>query len=176
MAKNDTSVRREEVGKRKDWEREMQESENESSSRKGKSALSRRMTGTTDGGKPDLFTPSILNPDTIATIASDKNEFQKAINGDGGGNDDSVDNNKGASAASVEAAASRVSELIAKAGSGAAFEGQSLGVGGLDDVLVQIKRRIWTPLAAPPQLLNGKSHTNMCYIYIIFETQNNTEL
>lgn len=154
LAKNDTSVRREEVGKRKDWEREMQESENESSSRKGKSALSRRMTGTTDGGKPDLFTPSILNPDTIATIASDKNEFQKAINGDGGGNDDSVDNNKGASAASVEAAASRVSELIAKAGSGAAFEGQSLGVGGLDDVLVQIKRRIWTPLAAPPQLLN----------------------
>jgi len=154
LAKNDSSVRREEVGNRKDWEREKQESSDtessSSSSRKGKSALSRRMTGT-NGGKPDLFTPSILNPDSIATIANDKNEFQKAINGSGGSGSDS-DNE--ASAASVEAAASRVSELIAKAGSGAAFEGQSLGVGGLDDVLVQIKRRIWTPLAAPPQLLN----------------------
>jgi hypothetical protein len=113
------------------------------------------MTGR-NGSKPDLFTPSILNPDSIATIANDKNEFQKAINGSGGS---SSDNDSEASAADVEAAASRVSELIAKAGSGAAFEGQSLGVGGLDDVLVQIKRRIWTPLAAPPQLLNGKSHT-----------------
>lgn len=179
LAKNDSSVRREEVGNRKDWEREKQESSDtessSSSSRKGKSALSRRMTGT-NGGKPDLFTPSILNPDSIATIANDKNEFQKAINGSGGSGSDS-DNE--ASAASVEAAASRVSELIAKAGSGAAFEGQSLGVGGLDDVLVQIKRRIWTPLAAPPQLLNGKSHTNICFQNIrsiLFNKQNNTEL
>jgi vesicle-fusing ATPase len=28
-----------------------------------------------------------------------------------------------------------------------------LGIGGLDDVLAQVKRRVWTPLAAPPQLL-----------------------
>lgn len=43
------------------------------------------------------------------------------------------------------------SALIAKAGS--AFDGESLGIGGLDDILSQIKRRIWVPLAAPPSLL-----------------------
>ena len=59
------------------------------------------------------------------------------------------------SAQAAADAASRVSEIISRAGSGSAFDGQSLGVGGLDDVLAQIKRRIWTPLAAPPQLLKG---------------------
>jgi ATP-dependent 26S proteasome regulatory subunit len=41
----------------------------------------------------------------------------------------------------------------AKAGSGTQFEGESLGIGGLDDVLAQVKRRVWIPLAAPPSLL-----------------------
>jgi len=52
-----------------------------------------------------------------------------------------------------EAAASRVADMIAQAGSGIAFEGTSLGVGGLDHVLEEVKTRIWTPLAAPPKLL-----------------------
>ncbi len=47
----------------------------------------------------------------------------------------------------------RSSALIAEAGSGSAFDGESLGIGGLDDILSQIKRRIWVPLAAPPTLL-----------------------
>jgi len=153
--KNDANERRDEAGKRKDWERQNREEslngDNYLSTREGKSALSRRMSG--NDGRPDLFTPSILDPDLIATVAKDKTEFQKAVNGANG----SVPNvNQGASSANAKAAASRVSEIIAKAGSGVAFEGQNLGVGGLDDVLVQIKRRIWTPLAAPPQLLNGK--------------------
>lgn len=46
----------------------------------------------------------------------------------------------------------RTSELVAK--SGANFEGEMMGIGGLDDVLAQVKRRIWVPLAAPPLLLN----------------------
>lgn len=45
------------------------------------------------------------------------------------------------------------SELVAKAGAGLAFDGKQLGIGGLDDVLSQIKRRVWVPLAAPPTLL-----------------------
>eukprot|EP00545_Synedropsis_sp_CCMP1620_P011395 CAMPEP_0119023372 /NCGR_PEP_ID=MMETSP1176-20130426/29840_1 /TAXON_ID=265551 /ORGANISM="Synedropsis recta cf, Strain CCMP1620" /LENGTH=621 /DNA_ID=CAMNT_0006978445 /DNA_START=51 /DNA_END=1916 /DNA_ORIENTATION=+ len=45
----------------------------------------------------------------------------------------------------------RTSELVAK--SGANFEGEMMGIGGLDDVLAQVKRRIWVPLAAPPVLL-----------------------
>ena len=55
-----------------------------------------------------------------------------------------------------EAAASRVADMIAQAGSGIAFEGTSLGVGGLDHVLEEVKTRIWTPLAAPPKLLKGE--------------------
>jgi len=44
-------------------------------------------------------------------------------------------------------------ELIAKAGAKNSFLGSKLGIGGLDDVLMQIKRRVWVPLAAPPYLL-----------------------
>lgn len=111
-------------------------------------------------GRQDLLTPSVLNPDSIATAANDKNEFQKAMNGDSGTN-----GSMSATAPSAEAAAkaaSRVSKVLSQAGSGLAFEGQTLGVGGLDDVLVQIKRRIWTPLAAPPQLLKGKFEMELC--------------
>jgi ATP-dependent 26S proteasome regulatory subunit len=50
-------------------------------------------------------------------------------------------------------ASTKASELIARAGSGVAFTASALGVGGLDDVLLQIQRRVWIPLAAPPALL-----------------------
>ncbi len=39
-------------------------------------------------------------------------------------------------------------ELIALAGP--KFDGNLLGVGGLDEVITELKRRVWTPLAAPP--------------------------
>ena len=51
-------------------------------------------------------------------------------------------------------ASAKSSELIARAGSGSAFTGSALGVGGLDGVLSQIQRRVWIPLAAPPALLD----------------------
>lgn len=51
------------------------------------------------------------------------------------------------------AAATRVSALVARSGAGSSFEGETLGIGGLDDVLSQVKRRIWIPLAAGPILL-----------------------
>ncbi|KAL7445267.1 hypothetical protein ACHAXH_008244 [Discostella pseudostelligera] len=51
-------------------------------------------------------------------------------------------------------ASAKSSELIARAGSGDAFLGSVLGVGGLDDVLSRIRRRVWIPLAAPPSLLS----------------------
>lgn len=53
----------------------------------------------------------------------------------------------------IAQAASKTSEMVAKAGAGDAFTGENLGIGGLDDVLSQVKRRIWVPLAAPPSLL-----------------------
>eukprot|EP00578_Thalassiosira_sp_NH16_P023122 CAMPEP_0181089218 /NCGR_PEP_ID=MMETSP1071-20121207/7187_1 /TAXON_ID=35127 /ORGANISM="Thalassiosira sp., Strain NH16" /LENGTH=685 /DNA_ID=CAMNT_0023171155 /DNA_START=174 /DNA_END=2231 /DNA_ORIENTATION=+ len=54
----------------------------------------------------------------------------------------------------MKRASAKFSELIARAGSGDAFLGSSLGVGGLDDVLAQVQRRVWIPLAAPPTLLS----------------------
>jgi len=53
----------------------------------------------------------------------------------------------------LDRASAKNSEIIARAGSGNAFSGSVLGVGGLDDVLAQIQRRVWIPLAAPPSLL-----------------------
>lgn len=105
-------------------------------------------------GKPDLFTSSIVDPDSIAAVANDKASFQQAMN-------DESPPDKAPGVVSAEATA-RVSKIIATAGSGEAFEGQTLGVGGLDDVLLQVKRRIWTPLAAPPQLLKGKINLGVC--------------
>mmetsp|Transcript_29127 Transcript_29127/g.78830 ORF Transcript_29127/g.78830 Transcript_29127/m.78830 type:complete len:573 (+) Transcript_29127:115-1833(+) len=139
LGKNDAAVRREEADKRKSWENE--------NGLVGKSALSRRMIGS--NGRPDLITPSILDPDSIATIAGEKNDLQKQIQ-----DDVKKKTHKTKSPTNTaQEVALRVSEIIAKAGSGTSFEGETLGVGGLDDVLVQIKRRIWTPLAAPPSLL-----------------------
>jgi vesicle-fusing ATPase len=45
----------------------------------------------------------------------------------------------------------RNSKMVAKLGGN--FDGEILGIGGLDDILSQVKRRIWVPLAAPPTLL-----------------------
>ncbi len=145
MAKTDASSRKTEAEKRQDWEA----SKNEDSPN-GKSAFSRRMSQ----GKPDLFTSSIVDPDSIAAVANDKASFQQAMN-------DESPPDKAPGVVSAEATA-RVSKIIATAGSGEAFEGQTLGVGGLDDVLLQVKRRIWTPLAAPPQLLKGKINLGVC--------------
>jgi hypothetical protein len=58
----------------------------------------------------------------------------------------------GAPAVIVDATAELVSELVAKAG--ASFQdSSSMGIGGLDGVLAEVKRRVWIPLAAPPRLL-----------------------
>ncbi|KAL7526492.1 hypothetical protein ACHAWF_001791 [Thalassiosira exigua] len=59
----------------------------------------------------------------------------------------------GADGGSANFASAKASEFIARAGTGDAFLGSTLGVGGLDDVLSQIQRRVWIPLAAPPGLL-----------------------
>lgn len=150
MAQNDSSARKNEAAKRQDWEAQQKQQQ---SSNGGKSALSRRM----NGDKPDFMTSSVTDPDSIANYANDKQAFQNAMD------DSSI--NKDAPSPTISAeAASRVSKLIAQAGSGVAFEGQTLGVGGLDDVLAQIKRRIWTPLAAPPQLLQGTYILQTAYI------------
>jgi ATPase family associated with various cellular activities (AAA)/AAA+ lid domain len=53
------------------------------------------------------------------------------------------------------AAMNRVSALMASASinNGMKFDGSSFGIGGLDDILQQIQRRIYIPIVAPPKLL-----------------------
>jgi hypothetical protein len=171
LGKTDAEERRQEASKRKEWEQQYQRQQQQqettsqvgsgvannldasssSTYAPGKSALSQRMSG--QDGRPDLFTPTVLDPDAIATIAQDKKDLQNQMEN---GGSEQPHNEAAGTSPSVEEASARVSEIIARAGSGDAFEGQALGIGGLDDVLVEIKRRIWTPLAAPPKLLEGE--------------------
>ncbi|KAL3914694.1 MAG: hypothetical protein SGILL_006001, partial [Bacillariaceae sp.] len=170
IGKTDAEERQQEANRRKEWEQQYQQQQDHttgvgngvaesvssaasSSYAPGQSALSRRMAG--QDGRPDLLTPTVLDPDAIATIAQDKNDLQQQMEFGPNGSSQQRQPQDDATppSLSVEEASARVSEIIARAGSGDAFEGQALGIGGLDDVLVEIKRRIWTPLAAPPKLL-----------------------
>ena len=138
-----------------------------------RSALSARMASG-KGGDPMLsgLVEGNGGLDPFA-FANDKKDLQATMNG----NDSStaastseISNNLQQSIASGEStpensqlspehltntrASAKASEMIARAGSGDGFSGAVLGVGGLDDVLLQIQRRVWIPLAAPPILLS----------------------
>jgi SpoVK/Ycf46/Vps4 family AAA+-type ATPase len=65
--------------------------------------------------------------------------------------DDASDCSHFVSKDAVTFAQAHSAELIALAGP--KFDGDLLGVGGLDDVIAEIKRRVWTPLAAPPSVM-----------------------
>ena len=156
LGKTDSQTRRKQVDNRKQWEEQRTTSQvgsNVANSVDGRSALSKRSAGSQ---KPDLFMPSVLNanPDSIAKLADEKTELQSELeNSNDSSSQERSPVNGQVSNAIIERAANRVSQLIAKAGAGSSFEGEALGIGGLDDVLAQVKRRVWTPLAAPPQLL-----------------------
>lgn len=84
-----------------------------------------------------------------SSIKSPQSNFQKSINNELQEAKDSTTETTAASAAPVnlDFASAKASELVARAGSGTAFKGKTLGIGGLDDVLSQIQRRVWIPLA-----------------------------
>lgn len=149
LGKTDSKQRKSEAQERKEWEAQRTSSTGSNVAKNvgGRSALSRRAT---TNGKPDLFMNNVLDPDSIATIAEDKSNLQNEMEGSPGTETPHLSS---LDAAASEEAAIRVSELIAKAGAGTSFSGEALGIGGLDEVLSQVKRRVWTPLAAPPKLL-----------------------
>ena len=157
----DSAKRKSEAEERKEWETQRSASEGKrfpgniaGSKPTGRSALSNRAT---KNGKPDLFMPNVdknVDPKRLEDFASSKKGLEDALS----------ENIKGSGSELTPAetpvnddemaiAEAKSSEIIAKAGAGSAFEGGSLGIGGLDDVLAQVKRRIWVPLAAPPSLL-----------------------
>lgn len=150
LGKNDAENRRQEAAERKEWEQQRSTADTGSDVATGvnggRSALSRRDTSS----KNDPFLDSVMkaDPESLATLAQDRKNLQDEMNAR------PTEENRQINMSEATADASnRVAEMIATAGSGSSFEGESLGIGGLDDVLAQVKRRVWTPLAAPPRLL-----------------------
>lgn len=151
------------ANERLEWERQNQAR----SYSTPRSALSARMasddglsnamlSGTVEGKGVDPFSfaedKQQLQDSMKSTIsAPSTSNFQKLINGEQPA-DSSVSEGAAAST-NLDFASAKASELVARAGSGTAFRGSTLGIGGLDDVLSQIQRRVWIPLAAPPTLL-----------------------
>jgi len=170
VANDDTPERTKTASQRKKWENDNNE--------KGRSALSQREAR---NGKPDVFmsnvmdeekTDKVFEPTVIGTKrkvgttmskvekhADDKTKLEKEMGGKSSGHyvNTKVRNQKAKEILTSQKKEDLVdemnSELVARAGSGAAFDGKTLGIGGLDDVLSQVKRRVWVPLAAPPKLL-----------------------
>jgi len=120
----------------------------------GRSALSNRASS---NGKPDLFMPKIdnnLDPKKVEKFVDSKKGLEDALaKGTEGAGSELTPAETPVNDDAMATAEAQSSEIVAKAGAGSAFEGGSLGIGGLDDVLAQVKRRIWVPLAAPPSLL-----------------------
>jgi hypothetical protein len=143
LGRTDDAKRKEEAEQRKRWESERSPPPQS----KGRSALSRRESS---NDKPDLFLSQIdANLRSPAEkVASDKADIENMIKRSQTITGSNNDEDDGYFDATV-----KVSALVARAGSESAFDGETLGIGGLDDVLSQVKRRVWIPLAAPPQLL-----------------------
>jgi SpoVK/Ycf46/Vps4 family AAA+-type ATPase len=161
LGRTDTEERRKEVERRKEWEAQRtSETVQKVSSRVGespRSALSRRsgdiMMGSIDSnlGKSaeDMVAKrqqemAFRKADELESFANSKQDLQTTMQQQQQQQDD--DN------AILEDAFRKSSELVALAGAG--FDGETMGIGGLDDILGEIKRRIWVPLAAPPALLD----------------------
>lgn len=139
--------------------------------KKGRSIMSTRSSGGPDAAFLSAIDPKLsgsnagasnegqnrsrsTDPDRIDAFASEISDFKSEISGQPESLDD-LDTNKEALARKDDLGSgeAQASALVARAGAGGAFQGKELGIGGLDDVLAQIKRRVWVPLAAPPSLL-----------------------
>ncbi|EEC51674.1 predicted protein [Phaeodactylum tricornutum CCAP 1055/1] len=144
LGKTDEEKRRTEAEQRRQWEADRR-SKAVVDQHSSRSVLSSRTTPSPTGENFMKQVDSSLYPQNFAR---EKIELQKSLEGDNVDNQtETLANDPGKSASA------KVSELVALAGAGSSFEGQNLGIGGLDDVLAEVKRRVWTPLAAPPLLL-----------------------
>mmetsp|Transcript_291 Transcript_291/g.471 ORF Transcript_291/g.471 Transcript_291/m.471 type:complete len:677 (+) Transcript_291:91-2121(+) len=162
IGKTDASARRTDAEARQQWEEQRTSTSATGESvanrvqpgaanNSGRSALSRREA---NNGKPDVFMPQVMGKDQLdraESFANDKRGLENELLG--GGGDDQSTSYADANDEAVATATRKSAELVASAGAGSAFEGETLGIGGLDEVLSEVKRRIWVPLAAPPELL-----------------------
>jgi vesicle-fusing ATPase len=145
LGQTDTEKRRDEATERQRWEQErsQQQQQQQSTPMQSRSALGKRNEV---NGKPDVLLSGVDS--RLASVVEDRKSFEQAMQE----NTRDLMNPNIQNIAAV-AAAERVAEIVAKAGGGANFNGETLGIGGLDEVIAQIRRRVWVPLAAPPQLL-----------------------
>lgn len=156
LGKTDGEERQKEAERRKEWE--AQRTSGQDVSKQGRSALSRRASGDIMMGTVDSNLDSFAKnteemvarrreemartkPELESSFANSKTELQSTLQ-----------RQQTVSDYSLQEAATKSSELVALAGAGG-FDGETMGIGGLDGVLGEIKRRIWVPLAAPPALL-----------------------
>lgn len=150
LGRTDDVARRNEAEERQRWEASRTQ---ESSS--GRSALSRRATANPSNEKPDVLLGGLDASLDPRTVAQDKKDLEQALRQDGASTQqNSLPPYSSQQQTADVAAAAKVSAIVAQAGGGSSFDGERLGVGGLDDVLSQVRRRVWIPLAAPPQLLD----------------------
>lgn len=149
LGDSDEKRRKAEADARRQWEAS-RGGDNETAAGPGRSALSSRAA---TNGKPDVFMGEVIKTgDNIKPkqLADDKLDFQKQLRKDTSSSTTSSDKQESWKGKDATA---KVAELVARAGALSSFNGEKLGIGGLDDVLSEVKRRIWVPLAAPPQLL-----------------------
>jgi hypothetical protein len=150
---DEATLRREQAVQRRQWEasrEQAEESVNTSGSRLYSNDVRSALGERADSKKQVLDLEAVVNQKTqlemeIRSVESSRIEeipdpTDKETTTSPSNNRDNV-------------AAAKVAELVTRAGGGSAFDPATLGIGGLDDVLAQVKRRVWTPLAAPPQLL-----------------------
>lgn len=149
--------RKNDAESRKSWEEFRQKNGSENL----RSAISDRLPAsmkkeTSVSEKASSFTEQMNDLDSekldVFTFPDEKKDLQETLDKDAEMEKKS-ENRNAEYDRQLNRAITETSELIARAGAGSAFEGDELGIGGLDEVLSQVKRRIWVPLAAPPSLL-----------------------
>jgi ATP-dependent 26S proteasome regulatory subunit len=141
LGKTNHAERRQQAQERTKWEQEW-----EAQVDNGRSALSRRTS------QKDFMLGSIIGSN-LETFANQKKQLQDTMEYNDNTSASDENANVEISNTVLEDAATKSAELVALAGKGGRFEGETMGIGGLDEVLSEIKRRIWVPLAAPPTLL-----------------------
>lgn len=135
LGRTDSEQRKTQVEQRKQWEASWQEKQQPT-------------------GKESQQSPKDLGLDPISNMAKSKAQLEKEMASPASSSSSTTTSTSSKFPSAVdEMAVAKVSELVARSGAQSTFDGESLGIGGLDDVLAQVKRRIWTPLASPPRLL-----------------------
>jgi len=146
----------------KEWERKMREKD-EQKQKGGRVGLGETRSATNARLNKDSESQTNRNGKSkdlsrLKKVKVKQNDKNSKLEDSGKDDDDNKEDDDDASSCShfvskdaVTFAQAHSSELIALAGP--KFDGDMLGVGGLDDVIAEIKRRVWTPLAAPPAVM-----------------------